>query len=155
MLVDPRPADVVRTFETLVLPKLPNRHQQRLNEHLNENPNFLRHVFQERFRQLEIMFTDDTTNPELQRALQSASLIVGLHADGATEYVIDAALLYNKPFVVVPCCVFPNLFSQRCLASGETVRTHDQFCQYLLEKDERFQKACLTFEGRNIAIFWR
>ena len=35
-----------------------------------------------------------------------------------------------------------------------TVRTHDQFCKYLLAKDPRFVMETLPFEGRNIAIWW-
>jgi len=103
---------------------------------------------------------------------------VGLHADGATEAIVDAALLYRKPFVVVPCCVFPNLFRDRYVrvplvdapedggdAGQESgariveekrvpVRTHEQFCRYLLEKDQRFMREVLPFEGRNVAIWW-
>ena len=52
-------------------------------------------------------------NQELFQAVQQASLIIGLHADGATEAIVDIALYYNKPFVVVPCCVFPNFFRHR------------------------------------------
>eukprot|EP00555_Chaetoceros_dichaeta_P013037 CAMPEP_0198269748 /NCGR_PEP_ID=MMETSP1447-20131203/42439_1 /TAXON_ID=420782 /ORGANISM="Chaetoceros dichaeta, Strain CCMP1751" /LENGTH=132 /DNA_ID=CAMNT_0043961465 /DNA_START=42 /DNA_END=440 /DNA_ORIENTATION=+ len=36
-----------------------------------------------------------------------------MHADGATEAIVDMALQYRKPFVVVPCCVFPNFFQHR------------------------------------------
>jgi hypothetical protein len=34
------------------------------------------------------------------------------------------------------------------------VRTHDQFCKYLLAKDDRFVKEILPFDGRNVAIWW-
>merc|ERR1739841_204185 len=110
------------------------------------------------------------TDKKLDEAVKNASLIIGLHSDGATEAIVDAALLYKKPFVVVPCCVFPNLFRERYIstemndATDDTimytrerqtvkddnnqaitekkvpVRTHDQFCKYLLAKDTRFVK---------------
>ena len=60
----------------------------------------------------------------------------------------------RKPFVVVPCCVFPNLFRSRYL-EGRPVRSYEQFCQYLYEKDPRLNKEVLPFEGRNIAIWWK
>jgi hypothetical protein len=105
----------------------------------------------------------------LHDAVKNASLIIGLHADGATEAIVDAALLYNKPFVVVACCVFPNLFTNRYInvpvQDADTgggaqpmrpipVRTHEHFCMYLLNKDPRFKKEILPFEGRNVAIWW-
>ena len=54
VLVDPRRADVLQTFLSLVLPKLPKRHQQRMEQKCRENPEFPSQVFQERFDQLEI-----------------------------------------------------------------------------------------------------
>ena len=32
-------------------------------------------------------------------------LIVGLHPDGATEYIVKNAIQNNKRFAVIPCCV--------------------------------------------------
>ena len=150
-----------------------------------------------RFRQI-VSTLDDTTIEsceELGDAVKKSSLIIGLHADGATEAIVDAALCYQKPFVVVPCCVFPNFFRHRFVtvddgnstvdsdtsmsitsaskpaasatATATTtkrrttkqkrqipVRTHEQFCQFLLQKDSRFKMEQLPFEGRNIAIYW-
>ena len=34
------------------------------------------------------------------------------------------------------------------------VRSYEQFCRYLVQKDERFVMETLPFEGRNIAIWW-
>ena len=47
------------------------------------------------------------------RLLEQASVIVGLHADQATEPVIDLAIAMGKSGAVVPCCIFPTLFSHR------------------------------------------
>ena len=33
-------------------------------------------------------------------------IIIGMHPDQATESIVDMALKYQKPFAVVPCCVF-------------------------------------------------
>lgn len=161
VMVDPRHADIVNCFETLVLPKIPNKWQRRLEEQRSSNPQFVEETVKSRFRQLVTTFDDHTLaqSTELQEVVQKASLIVGLHADGATEAIVNAALQYQKPFVVVPCCVFPNLFLERRVLDEETnkmipVRSHEQFCQFLLAKDPRFQLETLPFEGRNVAIWW-
>ena len=95
---------------------------------------------------------------DLLEVVEGSCLMVGFHADGATEAVVDIALRHGKPFVVVPCCVFPRLFSHRYVMdeSGRRVqvRTHDQFCRYLLQKDPRIAMEILPFEGRNVAIWW-
>jgi hypothetical protein len=160
-MVDPRPANIVQCFETLVLPKIPNKWQRRLEEQRSNNPTFVHDTIQQRFQQFVMTFDDRSIQEsiDLQEAIQNASVLVGLHADGATEAIVDAALKYQKPFVVVPCCVFPNLFHDRKVYDDEakrmvSVRSHEQFCRYLLAKDPRFQIETLPFEGRNVAIWW-
>lgn len=109
-------------------------------------------------------------DPELLQAVENCTLMIGLHADGATEAIVDIALYYQKPFVVVPCCVFPNFFRHRMVPSLPAVdnsdsvddenmtmvpvRTHEQFCQYLAMKDSHFVMETLPFEGRNVGIWW-
>ena len=160
VLVDPRKADVESCFTSQVLPKLPNKWQHRIEEQLTEDPKFIHDKFEQRFTQLVMNFDDHTleSNAELQAAVKSASLIIGMHADGATEAIVDAALKYRKPFVVVPCCVFPRLFNQRYLMKNDgtrvQVRSHEQFCEYLLQKDRTFKREVLPFEGRNVGIWW-
>ena len=160
VLVDPRTADVESCFTSQVLPKLPNKWQHRIEEQLTEDPKFIHDKFEQRFTQLVMNFDDHTleSSAELQAAVQSASLIIGMHADGATEAIVDAALKYCKPFVVVPCCVFPRLFNQRYLVKNDgsrvQVRSHEQFCEYLLQKDSNFKREILPFEGRNVGIWW-
>jgi len=203
VMIDPRPADIESVYLNSVVPKLPKKWQESIKDKLKLNPSFVQELIDDRFTQLVIPFTspyqsiistDDVkvkgyTDAKLDEAVKNASLIIGLHSDGATEAIVDAALLYKKPFVVVPCCVFPNLFRERYIstemddAKDDTilhnrerqtvkdasinqresqatsekripVRTHDQFCKYLLAKDNRFVKEILPFDGRNIAIWW-
>jgi hypothetical protein len=159
IMVDPRPADVADCFETLVLPKLPNKWQAKLAEHKKENPDFIKETVNSRFTQLTMRFDEQMleTSQELQEAIQDALLLIGMHADGATEAIVDAALRYEKPFCVIPCCVFPKLFPQRMVREDDRqvqVRTHEQFCRYLVERDSRFVMETLPFEGRNVAIWW-
>lgn len=160
VMVDPRPADLPHCFETLVYPKIPNKWQQRLDEQRTQNPDFIAETLSSRFHQLVTTFDENSveTCSELQSSLENAKLILGLHADGATEAIVDVALKRGKPFCVVPCCVFPNLFTSRRVENenGEMVpvRSHEQFCKYLAAKDERFKMEELPFEGRNLAIYW-
>ena len=160
VMVDPRTCDIVRCFESLVLPKLPKKWQQRLKAQRDANPYVLEEIKAKRFRQLVTTFDETTlsTCRDLQDMVQNASLLVGMHADGATEAIVDAAIRLKRPFVVVPCCVFPRLFSDRTIEEQDgsmvQVRTHEQFCQYLLQKDCRFVREVLPFEGRNVAIWW-
>jgi hypothetical protein len=160
VMVDPRPADVLNCFETLVLPKIPNKWQRKLQQQQHDDPDFVQRMIQGRFRQVVTTFDGASlsTSTDLQSAVENASLLLGLHADGATEAIVDAALRYNKPFVVVPCCVFPNFFPHRVIRDDNnqvvSVRSHEQFCRYLLAKDPRFVMEELPFAGRNLAIWW-
>ncbi|KAG0291071.1 hypothetical protein BGZ96_005537 [Linnemannia gamsii] len=38
--------------------------------------------------------------------VSTASIIIGLHPDQATEPIVRAALKAGKPFAIIPCCVF-------------------------------------------------
>ncbi|KAG7345344.1 methyltransferase domain containing protein [Nitzschia inconspicua] len=160
VMVDPRPANVVDCFETSVLPKIPKKWQQKLEHQRQDDADFLQNVINGRFRQLVTTFDEVALSTcfDLQSSIENASLLLGLHADGATETIVDAALRYNKPFVVVPCCVFPNFFPHRVIYDegnrAVRVRSHDQFCRYLRDKDPRFVMEELPFAGRNIAIWW-
>jgi hypothetical protein len=160
VMVDPRPADISSVYCKTVLTKLPKKWQQRVQNQIGENPTFVEDILKLRFRQLCMCFDDGTAADclELNDAIQESCLIIGMHADGATEAIVNAALQYNKAFVVIPCCVFPNLFAQRFILDEQgrkaDVRNHDQFCQFLVEKDNRFRMEILPFEGRNVAIWW-
>ncbi len=163
-MIDPRESDVPLCFEKTVLPKLPAVWRCRFQRRQQEDARILEKTFQERFQQYQMYFEDDTaaTHPEVEALIQNAALLVGMHADGATEAIVDTALRYKKPFCVVPCCVFPTLFHTRtirvCDEEGSErevpVRSYEQFCHYLLNKHPRIQQSILPFDGRNVAIWW-
>lgn len=138
-------------------------------------------ILQYRFHQYEKPFPLDSAgsssediidqlkkDKDLWEAVEHSTLLIGMHADGATEAIVDVALYFRKPFVVVPCCVFPNLFRNRYVPSSMNsdsvdksldhhqvpVRNHEQFCKYLALKDSHFVMETLPFEGRNIGIWW-
>jgi Zinc finger C-x8-C-x5-C-x3-H type (and similar) len=86
--------------------------------------------------------------------LADCSMVIGMHPDQATEAAVDFALQMNKPFAVVPCCVFSTHFPRRRLRDGVTkVKTTSQLVQYLAEKDDRIRVETLPFEGMNQVVF--
>ena len=82
--------------------------------------------------------------------LAACSAIVGLHADEASEAIVDAGLKYGKPFAVVPCCVFRDLFPALRKAD---VASHADFCDYLLQKDAGVGMGFLRCVGKNKVIY--
>ena len=86
---------------------------------------------------------DECPSTRVEEALRRASR----QYRQATEAIVDAGLKYGKPFAVVPCCVFADLFPAR---GG--VRTHAELCAYLASKagcDTGF----LRFEGKNKVVY--
>lgn len=92
------------------------------------------------------------TDPECPAAVKSCSLVIGLHPDQATEPIVDFALSHNKPFAIVPCCVFHNLWPDRRV-NRKPVVTYFDFIDYLCAKDPRIKTDFLNMSGRN-KILW-
>jgi hypothetical protein len=88
-------------------------------------------------------------------------VIVGLHPDQATDAIVDAALAFQKPFAVVPCCVFPYLFTHRRLRIADEqlvpVVDRDQLCDYLMQRcpDGHAKSELLVFTGARRVVFRR
>jgi hypothetical protein len=76
--------------------------------------------------------------------LESCDLIVGLHPDQATDFIVECGLQLKKPFACVPCCVYPSTFSHRRLQNGSDVRTREDLCQYLREKHPDILGVCVS-----------
>ena len=68
----------------------------------------------------------------------------------ATEAAIDLAIYLQKPFAVVPCCVFPSEFPDRTL-DGKRVKSYDEFLAYLLTKHTKMRQDELPFVGSSTA----
>ncbi len=98
--------------------------------------------------------------------------IVGLHPDEATEAILDSALSFQKPFAIVPCCVFPSKFPHRkyrvpVLEGAETeveeeksVVSYTDFCEYLMQKaltiyGKKLRVSFLPMKGRNRVLWWK
>ncbi|CAH0515927.1 unnamed protein product [Peronospora belbahrii] len=73
--------------------------------------------------QVITLFNMDTflENEQYVQLVEQASLLLGMHPDEATECIIDVAMKFNKPFAVVPCCVFGHKFPGRRFADGSKV----------------------------------
>ena len=81
-----------------------------------------------------------------------------MHADGATEGIVDFALRRGKPFAVVPCCVYSKEAAElrRDPTSGLRMSTmsYPAFIKYLVAKAPgRIRTATLPFEGKNVVVF--
>ncbi|KAG0353966.1 hypothetical protein BG005_006825 [Podila minutissima] len=97
---------------------------------------------------------NDQFEEQYPGVLESASILIGMHPDQATEPTVDMALKHRKPFAVVPCCVFAHENPERRLRDGGEVNTTFDFIQYLMEKESSvpMQKDFLPFDGMNIVV---
>eukprot|EP00434_Breviolum_minutum_P002141 symbB.v1.2.001888.t1/scaffold101.1/size361152/2 len=93
------------------------------------------------------------TCAEESQLVQRCSALVALHPDEATEVTVEAALRWQKPFLVVPCCVFGRLFPHRRLADGRKVTTLVDFLDFLQAKHPSIRKTRLPFDGANHALW--
>ena len=91
----------------------------------------------------------------IEELMRDCSLVVGMHADQATEAIVDFGIAKGIPFAVVPCCVFPNKFAWRRHAdgSGRPVRSYDEFLDYLAAKPGVKVATIKGFPGRNKVVF--
>jgi hypothetical protein len=94
-----------------------------------------------------------TAGKKLDRVMSECSVVIGLHPDSATEAIVDYALARDKPFAVVPCCVFCKLFPGRRAPDGQAVRSYAQFLDYLQAKSPSIQRKELDFVGRNVVLW--
>ncbi|GLD94286.1 hypothetical protein PINS_up002897 [Pythium insidiosum] len=96
-------------------------------------------------------FLEDPANEQL---IQEASVLIGMHPDEATDAIIDVALRYNKPFALVPCCVFGHAFPDRRRPDGVSkVVSFDDLVEYLEHKHSSIQRDYLSFDGKNLVLF--
>ena len=74
-------------------------------------------LFDEIFCQKNFCNNQDSTSKGEQEP--NSEIIIGMHPDQATEPIIDMALKFQKPFAVVPCCVFAHENPHRRLKNQE------------------------------------
>jgi len=115
------------------------------------------------FKHVEGWFWDDPRRDgaRLTAELLACDVLVGMHPDQATEPIVDFCLRSGKPFAVVPCCVFPELFPGRVVRDGDAgdeeegreVREYGEFVRYLAQKHPDAKIAYLPFQGRNRVVY--
>ncbi|EER12253.1 hypothetical protein Pmar_PMAR001050 [Perkinsus marinus ATCC 50983] len=105
------------------------------------------------------MLLDDEVDAEVKAGIfRDCSVVVGMHPDQATGYVQSVAMEFDKPYAIVPCCVFSDEFTDRFVADrdGEhvPVRTHEELVRWLLARDPRNAEAgWLKFHGKNRVVW--
>jgi hypothetical protein len=91
---------------------------------------------------------------QVRDTIRNCSMIVGLHPDQAAEGIVDFALAANKPFALLPCCVYAKEFPKRKMKDGRPVHSYSELIEYLVSKDpERIKAEILGFEGRNVLLY--
>eukprot|EP01089_Gocevia_fonbrunei_P010997 TRINITY_DN24040_c0_g1_i1.p1 TRINITY_DN24040_c0_g1~~TRINITY_DN24040_c0_g1_i1.p1 ORF type:complete len:351 (+),score=53.81 TRINITY_DN24040_c0_g1_i1:33-1085(+) len=108
---------------------------------------------------LAVLFDQDSQNT-YKEIFSNSSILIGMHPDEATQPILEYALAHDKPFAIVPCCVFPNLFP-RSLENGKQVVEYDDFVTWCLETAKKASDAnkwnvvstTLGFLGRDIVIY--
>jgi len=203
-IVDPRPLDIVRMMKGLTANKIVRLRRESSSTVLDQTqlplavtavlplPKHVRCWFDYPFgsskdsslmdKNIATYHEDDLQSnsgeeKKLLALAQECSSVVGMHADQATEAIVDFGLASGKPFAVVPCCVFPEMFPHRRLKSGDgvvggdkktkktkttrknkknkkndgAVRTYKEFCTYLEEKGASLAR--LEFPGRNVVVY--
>jgi len=86
------------------------------------------------------------------KVIDKSVLVVGLHPDQATGAIVQTAVSNQKPFAVVPCCVFARLFPEREV-NGVSVTTFSQLCLWLMSKHKNIRAKMLPFSGQNLVLY--
>jgi len=88
--------------------------------------------------------------------LLSSAIVVGMHPDQATEWIVEFAIQTGKPFAVVPCCTYHLEFPHRRLPNGSPIKKYEDLIQYLVAKHpEKIGVQTLPFEGKNRVVYWK
>ena len=76
--------------------------------------------------------------------MQQASIIVGMHADQATEDIVLMSVKHGVSFAIVPCCVFPR--------SREKM-SYKMWLEHLQSLHPSIKRHFLPFQGRNCVLY--
>jgi hypothetical protein len=92
-------------------------------------------------------------NKQVSKRIRDCSITVGIHPDQAAGDIVDFALASNKPFAIIPCCVYAKQFPKRRLENGSPVQSYDQLIQFIMQKDPSIKSTELNFQGKNILLY--
>lgn len=72
-------------------------------------------------------------------------LVVGLHPDEATEIIIKLCASFQKPFVVVPCCIIPQFSKEKF--------NFNSWISHLKQMSSDISECQLPITGKNIVLY--
>lgn len=75
-------------------------------------------------------------------------LLVALHAHGVNMMIIDAAVKYNKKFVLLPCCVIDEPVVKK-----PGIDWFESLVEQAVKKGLEIETAEINFKGKNRIIF--
>ena len=164
IVLDPRP--VKTTKKQLRQLKFRLEAQLKVGKGLQVSP-LCRFLYHKRYAaraidSIQTWFYEDFATLKIEEIelVRSASILVGLHPDSATDAIMKVAIRYCKPFAIVPCCVFPTQFPKRRLPNGGRVQTYDDLCEYIRNILGTKNGKCkveegeLDIDGRNKVFFY-
>ena len=86
--------------------------------------------------------------------IKNCSIVIGMHPDQAAEHIIEFCLRNNKPFAVVPCCIYSKQFPQRRMRNGRPVRVYADLIEYLMQKHPEINAISMDFDGNSYASYF-
>jgi hypothetical protein len=95
-----------------------------------------------------------------ENLIKEAQVLVGMHPDEATDAILNVALKYNKPFAIVPCCVFSHQFPHRRIQIDQEqqqkpVVSYEDFIVYLKAKHSKIKSTYLPIDGKNLVLYYK
>ena len=73
---------------------------------------------------------------KVRQMCQNKDLLLGMHPDGAVNYIIECACEMKINFCIVPCCVFPSKYPRK-LNDGREVILRDELVEWIIEECQR------------------
>jgi hypothetical protein len=93
----------------------------------------------------------------VSEVLNDCSVVIGLHPDGATDAIVEFALEHDKPFALLPCCVYRKTFTGRRTASGGAKQLTAAFMLFtippMLSSQACFGKGLFFVPKKVVAVF--
>jgi hypothetical protein len=162
VVIDPRPVRITTKQEKLL--RFRKESQRRLSPAIHFSP-LARFLVKTRYPAKKLKqrqgwfyesFGTDSSNEEEAELLEQCTIIVGMHPDGATDPIMKVAIREQKPWAIVPCCVFPSQFPHRRKPDGGEVRSYEDYCEYILNiaPGGKVKEKVLDFEGRNRCFYY-
>ena len=93
----------------------------------------------------------------VRQMCQNKDILLGMHPDGAVNFIIEAACTLKLNFAIIPCCVFPSKYPRK-LNDGKEVVLRDDLVLWIIEECQRrhfpgqLEIFSLAFDGANKGV---